>query len=166
MDKDCAGDLVCESGECVAPSAAASVAAPTVPTPADAPAIAPAPAPASVLRAAPLQEEQPRDLVERQEPPASAPRSVPMMASGIVMIALAPFALMYGVGGAFSNCGGRDCDGGQRALLGLAGTGALLGIGIPLLVKGARRVPERRPDVSLVPAFGPRAGGVDLHLLW
>jgi len=156
-DTDCAGARVCESNACVLP---ANATPESVPVPADAPAVTPAPA------AAPRAHE-----------PAAAPtrtkmRSLPLVlvgaATSSVGLGLMVFAGLQGFGYAFCEVVGGayasgTCQSGALKTLALgAGVAA---VGIPLVIIGAKRVPdEPTAQVALVPVAVPKGAGFGLRL--
>jgi hypothetical protein len=104
------------------------------------------------------------------------------MTTGIVLTSAAlPFLL---VGAALSNSTYQDCleehsyenrttytalddcrEGLQtRAYALLAGTVVMLGVGIPLIVYGAKKVPDDSSQALLIPWATPTAGGATLRL--
>lgn len=107
--------------------------------------------------------------------------STGMMAGGIVMVSLAPIAFIVSMVGSYqqSNCkhrgvydlttstrtyGDVDCSGYDAAIYGGVLTGvALLGVGIPLIVIGAKRKPLGAASVS--PWATPEAAGLRLRLV-
>ncbi len=149
---------------------------------------------ASLLSAAPAHAEcsAGADCSSRGAPDAqpsrsagSAPRSrhsTAMMAGGIVMVSLAPLALFSTI---LASARESVCEGEEPALDGtrhvgshcgryrvakfglLAGGAALLGVGIPLIVIGAKREPEHRPSTAQATISSwltPNAAGVGLRL--
>jgi hypothetical protein len=101
-----------------------------------------------------------------------------MMAGGIVMVSVAPLMLFSTVLAAQreSLCrgeqpildgkmhGGTHCGWYRAAKFGLLGGGlALIGVGIPLIVIGARREPDA-VHATLCPWITPNAAGVGLDL--
>ncbi|MFZ5890590.1 MAG: hypothetical protein ACOY0T_05925 [Myxococcota bacterium] len=85
-----------------------------------------------------------------------------LMAAGIVLAASGPVVMTVGLLTTHCNSPGSTCNVEQRLLLfGLAG-GALIGIGVPLIVMGAKRVPERQ--VILVPSISPERASLSVQL--
>jgi hypothetical protein len=158
MDNDCAGELVCENATCVAPRSVA----PPAPAPA---AVAPQPTTAPPPNQAPARQSR--------EPPAEAPlprrgkrHSQGMFVTGIVITSLAPIGLivtglgmMCGLMSTSDTRGGDDC--GQLLVGGLVTTAVLAGVGIPLIVIGAKRDPVAIGRVA--PWVTPRGAGVGLR---
>jgi hypothetical protein len=102
-------------------------------------------------------------------------RSVGMMAAGIVMVSISPIPLfagmIYSLEGA--SCRGFDssdddgnCLGYQSAAVGLTLTSlALVGLGVPLIVIGGKRVPAKEPwQAELSPYATPDGVGLGLRL--
>ncbi len=152
MDKDCKGDRVCEAGQCTTPADEAEV------PPADTPAAgAAAPAPQPDVRFFD-DDEQPRKVKKRLTSPG-------MMAGGIVLTSAGPIFLMVGVLTTHCSYESRldgSCNAGTRLLAFGLGAAALVGVGIPLIVMGAKRVPARH--VALAPWLSPEHAGLQLHL--
>jgi hypothetical protein len=101
--------------------------------------------------------------------------STGMMAGGIVMVSLAPVALIVagfaGLGKAL--CGvddydsQRTCSGYDPVMYGsLVSAFVLVGVGVPLLVIGAKKEPVDDSEATAViaPWATPTAGGVSLRL--
>jgi hypothetical protein len=173
MDNDCKGDRVCEQGQCVAPPAPAALPpAPAAPAGA-APAAAGAPAP---LAAAP----PPAPVDAPPPPPTMVRHSSGMMAGGIVMVSLTPVALLVALGASVSQSvckvdnGGyydssgtytgyrRDCNNDGLIYGSLLTAAALVGVGIPLIVIGAKKEPEG--SAIIAPWATPTAAGIGLHI--
>jgi len=167
-DTDCKADRVCEAGVCSAPEPSAAAAA------ADAPQSEAAPAPPVRSRPAPAPSGG-----EAQRPPPTERRSIGMMAAGIVMVSVSPIplvgALIYAAEGA--TCDGYDlasdgtydnpnCSRNNAAAVGLTLTGlALIGVGVPLIVIGAKRVPVKPAvEATVVPYATPDGAGIGLRL--
>lgn len=83
-----------------------------------------------------------------------------MLAGGILLTAAAPILLITGV--LSVTCFGSCHRSGNRELGYTVGALALLSVGIPLIVIGAKRVPVTR--VSAVPWLGPQNAGLNLRL--
>ena len=164
MDNDCAGELVCENATCVAPS--------SVPQP--------APVPASVARPQPTAAAPPyqaRVLWQSREPSTTTSDETPpprrgkrhsqgMFVTGIVITSLAPIGfivtglgMMCGLMSTSDTRGGDDC--GQLLVGGLVTTAVLAGVGIPLIVIGAKRDPVGVGRVA--PWVTPHGAGVGLR---
>jgi hypothetical protein len=210
-DTDCKGDRVCEAGKCVspalppapppppgseagtaapgAPAAAApgvnvgeSTAPPTSPEPgaAAAPVTTPPPAP---LLVAPAAATAPLPADE----PTTHRHSRPAMFAGIMMVSVAPLALLGALTAknAQDACDADlkrdypsmklptseryrvdDCNGYSAPLYVLGIGGALLGVGgIPLIVYGARTEPgAAHASVQLQPWAGRDSSGLRLRL--
>jgi hypothetical protein len=171
MDTDCKGERICEQGKCTNPVPSAS------PTPALAPAQppaepateAPSPPPAADAPLAPapaLSDPEPRFFED--EAPRKPKKRIGrpgLMATGIVLTALGP--MVFVVGALSSQCGGDGssggCDEARQRLVGVALVSlALIGVGIPLIVVGAKRVPVRQ--VTVGPWLAPRQAGLQLHV--
>lgn len=170
-DTECKGDRVCEDGKCVAPSGAASAAAPSAaaPEPSAAPPVADA-------EPAPLSAADPVAPVVAP-PPVVKPKlqrhSTGMMVGGIVMVALAPAALV--VSGftalikvacrADDTRSRRHCDDSYDPVIygALLSSVVLVGVGVPLLVVGAKREPVPA-TATLSPFLTPGGGGLGLRL--
>jgi hypothetical protein len=78
-----------------------------------------------------------------------------MMAGGIVLAAFAPIGLLVGAAGASSGQGNVFAGGFGAAIV-------FAGIGVPLIVIGARREPA--PTAQIAPWFAPKAAGFGLVL--
>jgi hypothetical protein len=113
------------------------------------------------------------------EPIEAAPRPKPkakrhstgMMVGGIVVTSLS--GISFGVAMLGALCGvsvdgsqgsesHSSCDGSSLFLGGMAVTGILLGVGIPLIVVGAQR--EGAPSASVAPWVTPTSAGLGLRL--
>jgi hypothetical protein len=109
--------------------------------------VAPSPAPSN---------EDPRARKKRNRGPR---HSKAMMVTGIVMTSLSGIPLLFaGVG---------MITGQPKVVVGsLAAVGVLAGVGIPLLVIGAKREPLQKPPLaaSLTPWLSPHTGGLGLRL--
>jgi hypothetical protein len=166
-DNECPGELVCEDGTCVAapPAPAPAASPPRV----AAPAAAPAAAPPLVRRSIDAEP------VEEQAAPPTKPRgkrhSTGMMVGGIVITSFSGISLgvaMVGVlcgmslDGSQGSESGSNCDGSSLFLGGMAVTGILLGVGIPLIVVGSQR--EGAPSASVAPWVTPSSAGLGLRL--
>jgi hypothetical protein len=151
-DTDCKGNRICEAGVCTA-----------APTQAGAPDAAPAAPPAQVVVLAP-QAQPPT--------PVKGPRhSTAMMVGGIVMVSFAPIALITSAIANVEKHGCedgiygpiRDCDQYNPTIYGgLIAAGALVAIGIPLIVIGAKRDPVGTATVT--PWATPHGGGLGLRI--
>lgn len=153
MDTECKGDRICEEGRCVAP-----------PTP------EPAAAPPPVVVAPPARATLPP---ESPGPVKMVRHSKGMMAGGIVMTALAPIAFIISGTAALSAsfCGLGDNSYRERcdydgAIYGSLFTGVLLlGVGIPLIVVGAKMEPESgQVSATVTPWASPSAAGVGVRV--
>ena len=162
MDNDCAGELICENAECVAPP-------PAAPPAAIAPAAAP-PTPQPAPRAAaPSSRGIDRTTSMAEQPPADAPRppvrgkrhSQGMFVSGIVITSLAPIGCIVTSLGMLCGLseGSRDC--GNLIFGGLLTTAVLAGVGVPLIVIGAKREPVATARIT--PWLAPRSAGLGLR---
>lgn len=172
-DTDCKGQRVCTKGTCVAGSAAAPAAPTPAPaTVAPAPAAAPVAAPAEPVAAPP--EEPPKPRMQRH--------STGMMVGGIVMVSLAPVALlvsgMAAIGKGLCNVGDDDpydsCDDDyDPTIYGALGSAfVLVGVGVPLIVIGAKKEPvddsnatrASKATATVAPWATPSAAGVTLRV--
>jgi hypothetical protein len=180
MDTDCKGDRICEECKCVQP-AAPSAAAP----PASAPgapagsAGAPAPGGATPGAGALFGTGAPSGAVAapaaEPPPPKMVRHSTGMMAGGIVMTSLSPIALLVSATAAVSEsvCDvSYDIDSGYRdrcdydgVIYGSLLTGVvLLGVGIPLIVVGAKKEPESEHlTATVTPWATPNAAGIGVR---
>jgi len=149
MDNDCAGDLVCEKGACVA----------AAPSPAPAPAAEPAPEPSP-------EAEPPKPKMRRH--------SKGMMVGGIVMTSVGGISLfvsgLMAIGSVLCNTGNihnereryDECNY-TVAIYTPLGIGlGLIAAGIPTLVIGAKSEPVG--VVRLTPWATPQSGGLSLRL--
>lgn len=180
-DTDCKGDRVCEQGQCVnpppvealpPPPPAPEAAAPAVPAPE---AAAPARSGAPVLDGEPLADEQPTPRSYHRRSPA-------LMTTGIVLTSSSlPFLLITASlsSSAYDDCiddlpadygstyngSFQDCHDSRqtRSLAIVLGTAALLGVGIPLIVYGAKKVPNSE-QATLTPWASPKSAGLTLRL--
>ena len=146
-----------------APEAAA--ATPTAPSPANPPSSPAAqPPPATERRATQAAEPDERFFQQEQPRPKRRIHSTGMLVSGIVITSLAPIVFYAGVLSTAGGCdnGGSSCDNDDRLLVVTLATLALLGVGIPLIVTGARREPVAQVRVS--PLLSPQLAGLQLHL--
>ena len=151
-DTDCKGNRICDAGVCT-----------TAPTQAGVPDAAPAAPPAQVVVLAP------------QAPP-SAPvkgerHSTAMMVGGIVMVSFAPIALITSAIANVEKSGCedgiygpiKDCDKYDPTIYGgLIAAGALVAVGIPLIVIGANREPVSTAIVT--PWATLHGGGLGLRV--
>lgn len=192
-DTDCKGDRICEEGKCTSPTPPPAPPEAPPEVAAEPPPLAPAPAEAS-----PPAEPSPvaRDLAGDEaavmaelgpQEPSTRPRSKAALTTGIVMVSVAPIALLGAL--AASNAQERcddelqaqypgrilptseqyraeRCDGYSLPLYLLGIGGAVLGaVGIPLLIYGAPRVPtDSGARVQVTPWANTQAGGVRLRL--
>jgi hypothetical protein len=164
-DTDCKGERVCTAGSCVDPAAGAP------------PSDAAAPAPSESAETAGKSVESVSADRPAGERTVTRRHSTGMMAGGIVMVSLAPIALLgalvsslqdsvcditydsYGMAYARD-----DCDNsGQTYAFALAGV-ALLGAGIPLIIIGAKKETVPAPQATLSPWVSAQGGGVRLKL--
>jgi hypothetical protein len=161
-DTDCKADRVCEAGKCVAPAAAP--AAPAAPAAAQAPAVAVAAPPAAARPTAPAAPAKP---VKMQR------HSTGMMVGGIVMLSLAPVALLVSgiarIGKGICDIDDeRGCDQDyDPTIYGSLLTGvALIGVGVPLLVIGAKKEPvdDSEATATISPWATPEAAGIGLRI--
>lgn len=172
-DTDCKGQRVCDKGQCVVGPAAAPAAATPVP--------APAPAPAATPVAVPVEApaEPPKPRMQRH--------STGMMAGGIVMVSFTPIALLvaavanaqqtvcevgdysYGIDengdyGRISTAG-AGCDDYDATIYGgLISAVVLAGVGIPLIVIGAKKEPVNQVEARITPWASPQGAGVGLRI--
>lgn len=157
MDTECKGERVCEEGKCVAPAA---VSLPPAPPAAPAPAEA-APAPVSVPASPPAPAPAP-------EKPKMRRHSTGMMVGGIVMVSMSPLALfMAGVYGLANAVCSYDCEGYETtAKVSLISAVVLAGVGIPMIVVGAEKVPVEpgSATASIGPWATPHAAGLGFRL--
>jgi hypothetical protein len=157
-DTDCKADRVCEAGTCVAPVAA----------PAAALAAQPPAAPPNAQAPAPVRVDAPRAPAVKMER-----HSTGMMAGGIVMLSLAPVALVVS---GFARLAKVVCDADRDVgcdedydptIYGALLTGvALVGVGIPLVVIGAKKEPVEAPEATatISPWATPNGAGVGLRI--
>jgi hypothetical protein len=208
-DTDCKGDRVCEDGKCTSPAAlppapppppgsSAETPAPvpdsTAP-PAASPAGTPAattpsavpPAAAEPPRSSIAQEERPAEPVHKDEPQTHR-RSKPALVTGIVLLSVAPVALLASLAAknAQDKCDeqlqndypGHMLPTSERYrvekcndysipvyVFGIGGA-VFAAAGIPLIVYGARKEPgpPQSGSVHLLPWASPQSGGVKLRL--
>lgn len=140
-DSECKADRICEAGRCVAPSPSTTPPAARVAAP----------------RAHFFDTEEPR------RKPGKRIGNPALMTAGIVVAASGPALWM--VGALTTTCDrsvDAECNAGPRLLAFFAGGLALIGVGVPMIVIGAKRVPLRR--VTAVPWLGPHRGGLQLQL--
>lgn len=192
-DTDCKGERICEAGACRWPAletaqdpngwdvGIAAVPEDAVETPrADGaesakPATVAAPTTTAVPPAKPgvaldMREPTGGDPPS-QEKPRMVHRSVGMMTTGIVLVSIAPIPLIAGMISAIDRCQlsyseyDRDCrDSGPAIGLTLAGL-ALVGIGVPLIVAGGKRVSAKEPwQAAVLPYATPDGAGIGLRL--
>ena len=165
-DNECPGELVCEDGDCVAAPPAPPPSAPRVAAPA-APAPAPAPAPPVVTQSIANEPAEPEEAPRAK--PKGKRHSTGMMVGGIVITSFSPISFAFAMLGAL--CGvsidgsegspNNHCDGSSYFVGGMAVTGVLLGVGIPLIVVGARR--DGAPTARLAPWVTPDSAGLGLR---
>lgn len=98
--------------------------------------------------------------------------STGMMAGGIVMTSLAPIALLVSASAALSESfchvgyddAYRNCDY-DGVIYGSLLTGVvLLGVGIPMIVVGAKKEPESEHSATVTPWVTPHAAGLGVRL--
>jgi len=162
-DTDCKGERVCEAGQCVG---AAPAPEPTDPKPEA------EPAPHAAVSSEPPRESAPEPDVRffDEDKPRKAKKRIGkpgMLVAGIVLASAAPIVLVVGVLTTSCHYSSLDssssgCDANARLLAFGLGAAALVGIGVPLIVIGAKRVPVRQ--VSIAPWLAPRQAGLQLHL--
>lgn len=160
-DTDCKGERVCEQGKCIEPVAAVPPAAPQAPA---VPPAAPEPVPA-VAPSAPPQPTTPKPKMRRH--------STGMMVGGIVMVALAPPALIVaGFSGLLKlgcNVGDensdRHCDDSYDPVIygSLLSAVVLVAVGVPLLVVGAKREPDET-TATVSPFLAPGGAGLGVRV--
>jgi hypothetical protein len=123
---------------------------------------------------------EPRDREdERPAKPKMERHSRGMMAAGIVMVSISPIPLIagaiYSLEGSvcrtsdraiYGSDGGRDCSHYRTAAILYTVTSlALIGVGVPLIVIGAKRVPAKEPwQAQVVPYATPEGAGLRLRL--
>ena len=191
-DTDCKGDRVCDAGACQSPArvkppdpngwdvgAATAETADAANPEEKASAVPPAavsapPAPPAKSGAALETRGAASGGEERSEPPKMVRRSPGMMAAGIVIVSIAPIPLFMGALYALDGlgCGSgydepyeRDCSehSGEAAALTLMSL-AMVGIGVPLIVMGAKRVPAKQPwQAAVLPFATPGGAGIGLR---
>jgi hypothetical protein len=176
MDTDCKGDRICEQGVCVSPTNA---------TPAPAAPAAPA-APPPVAVSAPAATAAPRPALPEDPPvPRMERHSKAMMTGGIVMVSVAPLALLvagisaleqdlceighgdtsYSGSSAGVSVRAQDCSSyDTRIYNGLISALVLVGVGVPLIVVGAKKEPVERTSVALTPWLSPSSSGLALRV--
>jgi hypothetical protein len=157
-DTDCKGDRVCEEGACVAPPPAgpADAAPPPPPNPQGEAARAPAYAPPL---AAPPNSSSEGAIQGEPKPVMMRRHSTGMMAGGIVMVSFVPVALLaawvadleqgscqgdsiFSIDGSESRGTGTNCGRFDATIYGgLISAAVLAGVGIPLIVIGAKKEP-------------------------
>jgi hypothetical protein len=184
-DTECKGERVCEQGQCVTPPKPAEPLPPPPPPP-PASAAVPAPvvatAPAAAPAAAPRHEAG--HLADAQDEPRSYRRRSPgLMTTGIVLTSSSlPFLLLTAVlsSNAYDDCVSDvyadrlvssagldeidDCQEARRtrSVAILLTTSAMLGVGIPLIVYGGKKVPAEQATIT--PWLSPTAAGATLRL--
>ena len=159
MDTECKGDRVCEEGKCVAPAAVSPPAPSAAARPAAPPVSAPPAAPVAALPPAPAPTP---------EKPEMRRHSTGMMVGGIVMTSMAPLALftaaIYGLANAVCD---HDCEAYETtAKLSLISAVVLAGVGIPMIVVGAEKVPVESGSATarIGPWATPHAAGLGFRL--
>jgi hypothetical protein len=188
-DIDCKGERVCEAGQCVDPKPMEPL--PPPPPPAAAPAEgAPAAAPpsAAVPSTAPQPAAPLPPPIVADEAASAQPmhrRSPAIMTTGIVLTSAAvPLMLIAGAlsNRAYDSCvkdqyttsssspssfydsnpcrDARDTRGTAIIIGGIIG----LGVGIPMIIYGAKKVPASGATATLTPWATPTAGGATLRL--
>jgi hypothetical protein len=106
---------------------------------------------------------------QSEEPPPEIPpllrrgkrHSQAMFVSGIVITSLAPLGLMVASLGTLCGLGDGSNDCGDAIVGGLVATAILAGVGVPLIVIGAKREPVAIGRIA--PWVMPHAAGVGLH---
>jgi len=94
-------------------------------------------------------------------------RSRGMMTGGIALTAAGPALVVVGLLSSIFLCGRDDtgskpCDTDQRMIWFGLGGAALVGVGVPLIIIGAKRVPVSQ--VAIAPWVSPRNAGLALRL--
>jgi len=85
------------------------------------------------------------------------------MVGGIVLVSLSAIPMTVGLLAATcGDSGSQNCDASSYFLGGMAITGVLVGVGIPLILIGAKR--EGAPTASVAPWATPHSAGLALHL--
>jgi len=168
MDTECKGDRVCDHGQCVAPPASTAPAA-------AAPAVAAAPVAVAPTAPAPLP------VAVAPPAPKMVRHSAGMMAGGIVMVSLSPVALLVALGASVSQSLCKttndysydsstgttynprtDCNNDGLIYGSLLTAAALVGVGVPLIVIGAKKEPEGTAVIA--PWATPTAAGLGLRV--
>ena len=187
-DTDCKGDRVCDAGQCTAPAPASPELSPA-PGAAAAESANPAtaaPAP-PMVQLAPVQPVAPLGPLAPTDQPMRR-RSTPMMVGGIVMTASGPVVWLVGlilVTSAHMSCLGNSSYHGdtygysavQASELNacrnraanqsygvLIGGAVLIGAGIPMIVYGAKKVPDTSLTASVAPWLAPGQAGLQLRV--
>jgi hypothetical protein len=182
-DTDCKGDRVCEAGRCVSGTATPAASAPAATaasapaaTAASAAAAAPPPAGAAAPTAAPVASNPTSVAPTEPAPPKMQRHSKGMMVGGIVMVSLAPVALLVAgtaaVGRGLCSIGTdsestRSCSGYEPFIYGgLLSALTLVGVGVPLIVIGATKEPVDPSglNASLSPWATQTSAGLSLRL--
>jgi hypothetical protein len=162
-DLDCAGELICEGGACVAPPPASPPVPPMTTAP---PPPIPTVPPRAVTTAAasPLRDDNVRFFDDEETKKARRPRRR-LKHPGLLVVGIVTASggvLMAGFGFLGLACDSGDCrnnDTQQALLLGSLG---LIGIGVPMIVIGAKR--ENAPRVAVAPWASLGQGGLRLQL--
>ncbi|HVY27196.1 MAG TPA: hypothetical protein VHB79_11630 [Polyangiaceae bacterium] len=205
-DTDCKGDRVCDAGKCTYPATALPPPPPTTPpgAPEGAPppvapppgtvapppgTVAPlpvaAPPPAPVMTVAPAAATEP---LPQADEPATVRRSKPALVAGIIMVSIAPVALLGALGAKSSQekCDQQlaseypnhvlptseryradDCDDYSAPYYALLITGAVMVVGgVPLIIYGAKSLPAptRTGNVHVLPWATQTSGGLRLRV--
>jgi hypothetical protein len=179
-DTDCKGERVCDAGACVAPTAAplddangwgirppAADGADASASSADSsPGAAPATSPKAAGAAATAgpQPSPPADPNANLRERVMRPKSTALVVFGVVTLTASAFTFYgaYAMANLSLLCNmghSSDCDDGAKTAIALGvGTVALIGVGIPMIVIGSKRVPaEEQPKVARRPWTRPRA---------
>ena len=193
-DTDCKGDRVCDAGACTAPAAApagsengwGTPAADATPNPAGPSATADAvahPADANAAGSPPARPSTDAAAQANLLEPVMRPKSVPLVVLGVVALSASAFTFYgaYALANVALLCDIHDhsrseCrDYGKVAIgLGVA-TVALIGVGLPMTVIGAKRVPAKEqpksalrrlngPEAALLPFVTPDSAGMRFQL--
>jgi len=209
-DTDCKGDRVCDAGKCtypatalppapppppVSPEGASPPAAPAPGAVQPAPGAAPAPGavqpspmappPGPMVTPAPIGATEP---LPQADEPATVRRSKPALVAGIIMVSIAPVALLGALGAKSSQekCDQElasqypnhvlptseryradDCNDYSAPYYTLLITGAVMVVGgVPLIIYGAKSLPAppRSGSVHVLPWATQTAGGLRLRV--